>query len=55
MKQITCPHCKLEINVGSLMAQARWDATTAKEKKAQGKRLAESRRKLSTAKGAKSL
>lgn len=44
-----CPHCQKPINLGSLVAHARWDGKSQKERKEIGRKLAESRvKKLST-------
>lgn len=49
MKKTThkCPFCNHELNLGSLVAQARWDKKSKKEKLAEGKRLAKTRVKKS--------
>lgn len=42
-KKTHCPHCHKELNLGSLMAHARWSNKTKKQKLEQGKMLTESR------------
>lgn len=42
-KKTHCPHCHKELNLGSLMAHARWNNKTKKQKLEQGKMLTESR------------